>query len=284
MNKELLDEIRERGLLLEKEIYDLLGNFDSSNLAIDFLRNLEKFSGQKILTKSVLSRNISSIRAVMKDLPGGDKKMVENTFVKLGISLEIHKESKIIGEKQEAKEEIGFEIVSPDVSVGKKIEVADFTGNFRARYHELQGILMNRPELKNLVSINKISSDRRNLSIIGIITEKRITKNKNLMIKFEDLTGEIIGIVKCDREDVFNKAEELQLDDFVGVVASGNSEMLFVYDLFHPDSFVHEKIKFEKDISLAFVSDIHCGSKGHLRKEFEGFLNWLNSEDDDAKK
>lgn len=144
---------------------------------------------------------------------------------------------------------------------------------------------MKRPELQqNLVSIGKISSERQSLSIIGIVTEKRITKNKNMIIKFEDLTGEINGIARIENQEVFLKAEELQLDDVIGVKGSGNRDMLFVHDIIFPDAFLFEKTKFEEDISIAFLSDIHCGSDRHLGNNFERFLEWINSKDSIARK
>ena len=47
----------------------------------------------------------------------------------------------------------------------KKLEVADFTGNFRSRYQQIQRILMMRPDLNNLVSINKIGNERKNYTM-----------------------------------------------------------------------------------------------------------------------
>jgi DNA polymerase II small subunit len=117
-----------------------------------------------------------------------------------------------------------------------------------------------------------------------MITEKRVTKNKNIIIVLEDLTGSISALVKVERGEVFQKAEELQLDDVVAVKCSGNRDLLFVHEIYFPDAFVHQKVKFNEDISLAFLSDIHCGSKKHLTKSFEKFLDWLNSNDENARK
>jgi DNA polymerase II small subunit len=75
-----------------------------------------------------------------------------------------------------------------------------------------------------------------------------------------------------------------EIDDVVGVKASGNRDMLFIYDVFYPDAVVHEKVKFDEDVNVAFLSDLHCGSKRHLEKSFGKFLEWLNGEDEEAKK
>jgi len=290
MNEEILKIIREKGLLLEKEIYDLVNSFNDTRLARDFLEEIEKFSKQKIITRSLLNKNFEHVLNVVNRLPGDDKASVEKIIVKLGLSLEIRKESNILDleKKQEIKElkrtRQDFQIFSPDTKTNKKLEVSDFTNNFRARYQELQRILMARSELQNLVSINKISGDRQSISIIGIVSEKRTTKNKNLIIKFEDLTGEISALIKFDRKEIFDKASELQLDDVVGIKASGNRDILFVQDIFSPDAYLTEKIKFDRDISIAFISDVHCGSDRHLGKSFENFLEWVGSGNEEAKK
>jgi len=293
MREEILKTIKERGLLLEKELFDLLEGFENVNDAKNFLEQLERYSGQKIITKSVLSKNIEFVRSMVGNLAGENKKIIDNVFVKLGISLEIRKESAVIGKNLEKEEEFKsrgdnyfpkYEVVCANSDEGKKLEVGDFVGGFRARYQQLQRILMQRTELQNLISIGKISSQRQNISIIGMVTEKRITKNKNLIIKFEDMTGEIIGVVKAEREDVFKKARDLQLDDVVGIKAAGNRDMLFVFDIIYPDAMLPEKTKFNEDISIAFMSDIHSGSKMHLRNNFEKFLEWINSDNEHAKK
>jgi DNA polymerase II small subunit len=291
MNEEVLKTVREKGLLLEKDIFDLVNSLKDSNAAKEFLEKLEASSGQKIITKAVLSKNLEYVQSVFNKIPGEDKSSFENIIIRLGLSVEIMKEKL---ENADANAKIGepstkvsrnlFQLVCPDTTKSKKIEVIDFVDNFRARYVQLQKILMARPNLQGLMSINKISNNRQNLSIIGMVAEKRTTKNKNIIIRVEDLTGEINVLVNMNREEVFAKAEELQLDDVVGIRASGNRDMLFVQDILFPDAFVPEKVKFDEDICIGFLSDMHAGSKMHLKKGVEKFINWINSGDETAKK
>lgn len=287
MREEILQLIRERGLLLEKPIIELIDSFKDSGLAKEFLVSIEKASGQKYIGLKLLNNNIEFVNSVISKLEGESKSLVENTIVRLGISLEVRKESAIvdrINEKNGDETKADFRIFYADTKLEKKLEVRDFTNYFRARYVGLQRILMSRLDLQsNLVGINKIGGDRTNVSIIGIVTEKRITKNGNMMIRFEDLTGEIVGLVKMDSE-VFNIAEELQLDDVVGVRASGNRDMLFVHEIFFPDAFVFDKARLNEDVCVAFLSDMHCGSDRHLKRGFSRFLEWINSGDEIAMK
>ncbi len=285
MNEEILHTLRQKGILLDRDIFEIVSQIDDKNTISYFIEGLEKVSGQKIITKKTLNNNIEFVKKIIFNLPGGKKELVENIFFKLGISLEVSRESSIEDKTEIKPFRRSYKIFYASTTPDKKLEVNDFTGNLRARYHFLQRILMNRFELQqNLVSINKISSDRTNISIIGIVSEKRVTKNKNIIIKFEDLTGTIIGLAKFGREGLFEKARELQLDDIVGVRASGNRDMIFIHDIIFPDSFLNEKIKFDDEICVAFLSDVHCGSDRHLKKSFVRFLEWINSSDEVAKK
>ena len=139
---------------------------------------------KKIITKSILNKNFEYVKSVVNKLPGGKKELAENVFIKLGLRVEILKEKEIIDSKNtsEREKKQKYQIFYSTTKTDKKLEVNDFTGNLRARFLELQKFLMQRPNLQNLISINKISSERQNLSIIGIVSEKRITKNKNLII------------------------------------------------------------------------------------------------------
>ncbi|MDP3881536.1 MAG: metallophosphoesterase [Nanoarchaeota archaeon] len=284
MNREILDAIREKGLLIEKEVYDLISNLEDVKIAKSFLETLERLSGQKIITKSVISKNIEYVQKIFAQSSEGNG-VAEKIFVKLGLNLEITKEQEIVRKNPEDKRvRQDFQIFYADTKADKKLEVSDFTYHLRARYQQIQRILMQRPGLINLVSIGKISSNRQMLSIIGAVVEKRPTKNKNLIVKFEDLTGIISVVFKSDNIELYKKANDLQLDDVVAVKASGNSDLLFGYDLFYPDSFLTNKTKFDEDVSIAFLSDIHAGSNRHLKKSIARFLEWINSDDENAKK
>lgn len=284
MNEEILKIIKEQGILLEKEVFDILNGFKDGKSAQAFLESIIRFSGQKIITKSVLTKNAEYVQNFVSRLGVSEKGELEKIFIGLGITISLKKGDAYDDGEPTQKETANFQIFCADTKNEKKLEVGDFVGNFRARYHQLQKILMQRAELNNLMSINKISGDRQNLSVIGILTEKRVTKNKNLILVFEDLTGKISALVKADKKEIFSKANEIQLDDVVAVKASGSRDILFVQDILFPEAFIVEKTKFNEDISIAFISDIHCGSTRHLGQSFQRFLDWLNSTDDSAKK
>ena len=286
MGEAIIKKIREKGLLLEKEIYDLLNGFNDDTKANEFLEQIEKISGQKFITKSILTKNVEYVRGFVDKLPGEDKAVLEKVFINFGINLEVRRESEIISPTINAnRKNSGYRVFYAETTPDKKIGVPDFVGYFRSRFQQLQRILMNRPELqKNLVSMGKISSERAVLSVIGIVSEKRITKNKNMFISLEDLTGSVSVLVRFDNKELYAKADELQLDEVIGLRASGNRDILFAHEIFFPEAFIYEKTKFDEDINIAFISDIHCGGNRHLGKSINRFLDWLNSDDERAKK
>ena len=160
MNEEILKIIKERGLLLEKSVFELIDGLDQSFVK-EFLINIERISGQKFISLSLLNKNVEFVKSVVSKLGNENKKIIENTFIRFGISLEIRKELEVVDSKYELKKEnIGYKVFYANTRPDKKIEVRDFTSYFRARYQSLQRILMQRPELQqNLVSINKISGE-----------------------------------------------------------------------------------------------------------------------------
>src|SRR3990172_8793126 len=104
-----------------------------------------------------------------------------------------------------------LKIINSNIIPYRKIEVKDFVTHFKNRYNFFKDKLKERKELTGLVSIDKIGSNRD----FSIISNKRITKNKNMILEVEDLTGRMNALVSLDKEEVFNKAKEVVFDEIV---------------------------------------------------------------------
>lgn len=282
MNQDILRLINERGVLLQRELFELIMQFNDVSSAKTFLDVLERACGQKMITATTLSTHFDSFTRGVSTLPEDVRHLINTTFVTIGIQVKV--ESVVHPPVQSAVSSpaLPYQVFYSDTKSKNKIEVADFTGHFRTRYQQLQKILMQRPDMQNLVALNKIPRDKQRFTIIGIIAEKRVTKNKNLMLVVEDLTGRMSAVIRAE-SDCFSKANELQLDDVVALRATGGRDFLYVHDVVFPDSF-KERVRFEEDRCIAFVSDVHCGSHKHLGTEFTRFLEWLNSGDELARK
>ncbi|GAJ14507.1 unnamed protein product, partial [marine sediment metagenome] len=205
-SKEILKFCIDKGFLIDLETLNLLAEANDGESIKLIIEKLKYHTQKRIITKNFFEQNREQINEFFLTLPQEKQKKLEKLKINLGLQIEISKEissEKTYGEKIEQEEKDIensdiFEEPNRDVKVlskipsfKKKIEIDDFVKTLRNRFYELKNILQERQELENLVSINKLSQRREKVSIIGIISEKRITKNKNILFEVEDLTGRI---------------------------------------------------------------------------------------------
>src|SRR3989344_4192339 len=160
----------------------------------------------------------------------------------------------------------------------KKIEIQDFIGSFRVRSKNIRELLQNRPELFDVISINKIMNkkEKETVSIIGMISNKILTKNNNFIMEAEDLTGVIKVIIDKKNSELYNICKDIMLDEVIGVVGSFSKGVLFCKNLIYADIPMTKELKKCPDEVYAIcTSDLHIGSKLFLKAEFLSFINWL---------
>ena len=168
----------------------------------------------------------------------------------------------------------------------KEKNVMSFVHHFKFRYETLKDILIQRQELQNPISISKLMMRKeKNLAcIIGLVQDKRITQNGHILLTIEDPTGCIAVLANKEKENVFTLAKDLVLDEVIGITGVGNGEIVFCENIFFPDIPVTKEIKKSPDdVAVAFISDIHVGSKQFMEKEFLSFISWLNLVGTDSK-
>ena len=297
MEANILKLFIEKGFLLDKGMLDFLNELSDERVANEILNKIAFVSQEKLITKSLVNNNLEKLKSVLYELDNDKKKIVEKYFVNISVSVEVKKETEFISDlkNKEKKDNMGGEerdekaplrkikILSSPVFSPKKLTVRDFVKNFRNRYNALKNILQQRTELEGLISIDKIVGNNRNFSIIGIVTSKRITQNKNLLLEVEDLTGKVRILINQNKEEVYEKAKEILLDDVIGFNVSGSRDFLFVNDLFYPDSFLREKHHSDEEVYALFISDMHLGAKHFLENNFAKFIEWLSGENADEK-
>ncbi len=163
----------------------------------------------------------------------------------------------------------------------KKREPQDFVDYFSLRYKGIEKILKERQEFRNTVSINKTNNkaDKENVTIIGIVSEKRITKNGNLMLVVEDPTGQKKIIINKNKPSVFNEAKDIVLDEVIGIVGVTVETVIFANNIVWPDIPTNRELRKSEDESYAlFLSDLHVGSSKFLPQDFDKFLKWIKGE------
>ncbi len=299
-SKEILQFCFNKGLLVDKDVLNLFSetsDTESVKLIINKIRNK---TNKKVLTKQIFIENKEQVNEVFSELPKEKRKQLEKLKIKLGLSIEISKEfskenssgseldksKEISVQNKKNKEDNGDkEIIGKGIKVrfnpevqSRELNVKDFVNYFKGRLKKMRGMIQEHSELKNLVSINKISGNRQGISIIGIVSSKRLTKNKNLLLEVEDLTGKMRVLINKNKPELFKEAEEIALDSVLGFKGSGNKEILFVNKIVFPDARLPNRKKAKKEELALFTGDLHVGSKLFLEENFLRFIDYLNGD------
>jgi len=276
MDQEILRFFMKKGFLLDNEMLKFFDSLEDQKIADKITDKISEISSEKIITRSLINQNLGELEDVFSSLESEKRKIVEKFFINLSLNIEIKKERYIEEKKQEVQTPNNLRILSPTIVPARKIGVEDFVRHFRNRYNEIKQILQERTELQNLIPLDRIQGQRQNISVIVMVSNKRVTKNKNLLLEIEDLTGKGLALVNQNKPELFHKAKGILMDEVIGLRCVGSREMLFVNDLVYPDSVIHEKKKSEKEVYALFSSDIHVGGDKFLEENFLRFVDWIN--------
>jgi len=279
-NQEILKFCLEKGILLDKDILNLFKEVEDVETAKLVIEKVGQYTQKKIITLNLFNENKEKVNEIFSGLPESNQKRIESLKIKLGLGIKISKEIEI--KKSEADRVLrlsDFEdvkIISSIPAINKKIEVKDFVKYFKNRFVVMRNILQAHSELINLVSINKISENRQGISIIGIVTNKRITKNKNILFEVEDLTGKIVALVNQNNSDLYKKAQEVAFDSVIGLKCSGGREIVFINEIIFPEANLFERKKSPVEEYALFTGDLHVGSNKFMEDNFLKFIDYLN--------
>jgi len=283
-----IESFLKEGILVDPNISEDLQKIKVSlipiikSLSIDFLSK-EDFIKNYQRIKSFLE-NLRSSRT------GEEREDIDQTLTflsKYGISESSIPQVQVIGEEPNSEKKVYKSLTNRRVkilrcfnNIPKDITFKDFVDHFKSRYTKIKNILKEHSELENLTLINKLSQNNRNISVIGMIVDKRITKNKNILYKIEDLTGRVNILVNVNKKELIEKSKEILLDEVVGFRCSGSSEILFVNDIIFPDIDTTrvKKRRTEEEEFAVFTSDLHVGSDTFLEKNFVKFISWINGD------
>ena len=270
---EVIKELLKRGHLVEPSLTKVLNNDALDGAPIT--EALLKLSPPKFISKNFFLSKIQNISKEISELTENEAIVMKaNNYLisligeaKIEVKKEV-KESPILKHEE-------IEVIEMQEQEVKKISVDDFVTYFRNRFSALKNFLQEY-DLRGLSSIGKISSAKRSLSVIGAVYNKRITKNKNILLEIEDLTGSILVVVHHDKTEIFEKAKNIVLDEVIAIKGVGSREIIFANDIINPNIAAREKKRSDKEEYVAFTSDIHLGSDKFLESNFLKFIDWLN--------
>ncbi len=273
VSQEILKFCLENGLLIDQDILNLFSNVNDVEVVKLLLSKVKSYSNTRVITRNFIEQNKSAFSKILHNLPEQNK--IKKLKIELGLKIEISEE--VTSEINNSQTFGGsVKVLSNFPFLNKKIEVKDFVNYFRNRFYDLSKILQEHSELDNLISINKISGEKRNFSLIGFVVDKRVTKNKNILLEIEDMSGKIRVLVSNVKKELYEKADDLSLDSVLGFKVSGNREIVFANDIIFPEAVLHERKLSHFNESVIFLGDIHFGSKRFLKKGFDKFLDYLN--------
>lgn len=179
--------------------------------------------------------------------------------------------------------------------------VSDFAKYFGDRLNKLKDIINHGRNAKLGGMINSVESlgqyvNSREVTVAGIVYEKAITKNGHILVTIDDQTGFAKVLfpkpernVTPDSLAMFNEAQKIVTDEVIAVRgklskdSTNKDPFLIAYYLARPDVPIHQRKRSEDELGIAFLSDIHVGSRLFLDKHFARFLQWMNGEVDYKK-
>jgi len=177
-------------------------------------------------------------------------------------------------------------IDDPTSKLSSEGTIEDYLEYFRDRFRRIEKLLRQRIDVKSAASIMdavKAPANTR-LKIIGMITEKRESKQK-MLLTVEDLHASTMVLVPQNApDDLLKKARCLVLDQVVCLsVAKTRSNLLIAEDIILPDIAQKPQNKAPIPVYAVLTSDMHVGSTKFQREAFNRFTLWLNGKYGDEK-
>ena len=285
--KEIIDFFFKKEILISSDFLDNLEGENSSKI-YDLINEKIKSDIFLILNKDIAELLIKSgefkinwleLEKSRAEFEKGKNKGVYEKFLDY---LEKPGESKEESQSEKNKVKVIFSYEEES----KERDIQDFVRHLNLRYQAIERIVRHRQEMQNVMSINRIvnKKDREHVSLIGMVVDKKRTKNNNLILTLEDPSGSIKVLINKNKPDLFNLANDIVLDEVVGVVGVNGDRIVFANNVVWPEIPVHRELKKTDDeVYALFLSDLHVGSNNFLADDFNKFIKWINTDLGDEK-
>ena len=162
-----------------------------------------------------------------------------------------------------------------EVSRSQK-DVPEFLGYFNDRYDKMKKLLMRRNELASATAIQRLErrSEGDEAATIGLVRDKYSTNSGKYIVTLEDKTGSFKALVG-ERE-----GDKIVQDEMIGVHGSMGGDIIYANSVVRADLPIPDGVTTTKDnVSAAYISDLHIGSKDTLHDRLDRFAEWLNTEE-----
>jgi DNA polymerase II small subunit len=270
--KDLVKKLSKLGVLVSADVYD---------------QNLSGFDIDSIISR-IMERRLSD-----SSLNIVNKKDIENIIDEIKIEkapkpIEIIPKSDFKPDASEIDAHYSITNKETEYSSGN---VDGFVSYFRSRFERLRKIIeQHRSKITgmvpNLEGLKAYSSGRE-VTVIGIISNKISTKNGNIMAVIEDETADakIIFMNGASKQakELYEKARHLVNDEVIGVNGKISGPFIIANELIWPDVPIKERKQIDEDLAIAFISDVHIGSRFFMEKNFANLIKWFNGNYDERK-
>jgi Archaeal DNA polymerase II, small subunit/DNA polymerase delta, subunit B len=162
-------------------------------------------------------------------------------------------------------------------------KIDDFAKYFKYRYFTLRKLLRERRDFAwaGLGILDALNLDRE-VKIVGIVSDIMLTKNGHRIMTIEDDTASCKLLIMKDSPMI---NEIIVSDEVVGVVGkpSNKKDMIIASEIFRPEIQVNSWKRSDSVGSIAFLSDVHVGSKTFMKKNWDRMVKWMkqNAYDND---
>ncbi|PIT84562.1 DNA polymerase II [Candidatus Micrarchaeota archaeon CG10_big_fil_rev_8_21_14_0_10_45_29] len=179
---------------------------------------------------------------------------------------------------------------SPDLKINSQYDVSgqskcvgsveDFVAYFRDRYRQEGKILKERVCNLPILRLDQLAKNSGvDARIIAIVSEKKITSKGNIWLEVEDEYAHAKVLIS-EKEKCFDQAKKIINDDVIAFDGRAGQNFFIAKNITWPDlPVMREKPKVESDLAIAYISDIHLGSRYFLERPFRRFLRWLKGEE-----
>ncbi|MFH1779700.1 MAG: DNA-directed DNA polymerase II small subunit [Candidatus Micrarchaeota archaeon] len=260
---DVLLEAKKRGLLIEPAALNHLKNYENPLKLLEACETHLK--GGFIITHAIIDEVLNELNVSEKAGQTTSEKKTDYApsaaLVKTSLVYEEKKTGRIIG------------------------EVKDFTKYFQNRFAQLSLILKQRRSEHAIVTLSqaKKSIDRNKMRIIGMVNDCRETKNKHKLIELEDLDELIPCLVSKNDAKTLELANQVLQDDVLALDGFMSKGLFIVENIVWPDVPIRQKKLINEDVSIAFISDTHFGSKNFMQREFQKLIKFLRGETEDSE-
>jgi DNA polymerase II small subunit len=179
------------------------------------------------------------------------------------------------GVLQVSREPGEMEIVSdPTTQIAPAEADIGFKKLFLDRYWRLLGIARQRPDSRNIATVQSAKGPKVNKVKIAGLLSTRNSRHDTVELVVEDPTGS--ARLQCS-DELATTAMKFPLDSFViAEVSSGRGGQLYANSLTSPDVPSRRPATSSHRAYAVLLSDLHIGSKMFLQEDFQRLILWLN--------